>query len=207
MQQELDQLMALLGAWGYAGLGLAAVIEYLFPPFPGDTVALLGGAWAARDERSIILVHLILTVGSALGIAITWRLGRALASRISHAPEGSRLFGLEVAQIHRAQRLMREKGDWVLLSNRFLPTFRSVLFIAAGAAEVPLWRALALGLVSASVFNGILLAVGVAVGVNAEAIAAFFHQFRVASVTGLGVVVLLLVGRFLWQRLRAKSPP
>ncbi len=207
MQQDLDQLMEILGAWGYLALGAAALVEYLFPPFPGDTVALLGGAWAARDERSIILVHLILTLGSAVGIAITWRLGRALASRISLAPPGSRLLGLEVGQIHRAQRLMREKGDWVLLSNRFLPSFRSVLFVAAGAAEVPLWRALALGLVSAAVFNGILLAVGVMVGVNAERISDFFHQFRVASLTGLGVAALLVGGRFLWQRGRVKSPP
>lgn len=205
MQEELDQLMQLLGAWGYAGLGVAALIEYVFPPFPGDTVALLGGAWAARDDRSVLLVHLVLTLGSAVGIALTWRVGRALASRISRAPEGARLLGLEVARIQRAQRLMREKGDWVLLSNRFLPTFRSVLFLAAGAAEVPLWRALALGMVSAAVFNGILLAMGVMVGVNAEAIAAFFHQFRVASLTGLGVAVALLVVRFLWQRRRVKS--
>jgi membrane protein DedA with SNARE-associated domain len=207
VQEELDHLMELLGAWGYPGLGLAALVEYLFPPFPGDTVALLGGAWAARDDRSLILVHLILSLGSALGIVVTWRVGRALASRISHAPEGSRLLGLEVAQIHRAQRLMREKGDWVLLANRFLPTFRSVLFVAAGAAEVPLWRVLVLGIISAAAFNGILLAVGVMVGTNAEAIAEFFHQFRVASLTGLGVAALVLVGRFLWQRGRVKSPP
>jgi membrane protein DedA with SNARE-associated domain len=206
VQQELDHLMELLGAWGYPGLGLASLIEYLFPPFPGDTVSVLGGAWAAREDRSLLLVHLLLTFGSVVGITLTWRLGRGLAGKLRHAPPGSRLLGLEVANIHRAQALMRTKGDWVLLSNRFLPSFRSVLFIAAGAAEIPLWRALALGTISAAVFNGILLAVGVAVGTNAERIAEFFRHFRIASLVGIGLVVLLLLTRFLWRRGRAKSP-
>jgi membrane protein DedA with SNARE-associated domain len=205
VQSELDALMEWLGAWGYPGLGVAAFIEYLFPPFPGDTVTVLGGAWAAREDRSYVLVHLLLTLGSVVGMAVTWRLGRALAGSISRAPAGSRLFGLNIAQIHKAQALMRTRGDWVLLSNRFLPSFRSVLFIAAGAAEVPLWRTLLLGTISAATFNGILLAVGAALGNNAEKITQFFHQFRIASLSGLGVVVLLLGGRFLWRRGQAKS--
>lgn len=205
MQSELDALMEWLGAWGYPGLGVAAFVEYLFPPFPGDTVTVLGGAWAAREERSFVLVHLLLTLGGVVGMGLTWRLGRALGGKISRAPPGARLLGLEIAQIHKAQALMRSRGDWVLLSNRFLPSFRSVIFIAAGASEVPLWRTLVLGALSAAIFNGILLAVGAAVGDSAEEIAEFFHQFRIASLVGLGVVVLLVGGRFLWRRGQAKS--
>ncbi len=204
MQSELDHFMEMLGAWGYPGLGLAALIEYLFPPFPGDTVVVIGGAWAAREARSFLLVHLVLTLGSVLGMASTWRLGVALAGRIRHAPPGSRVFGLDVGRIHEAQRLMRKSGSWLLVSNRFLPSFRSVLFVAAGAAEVPLWKTLLLGTISAATFNGILLAVGAAVGANAEKIAQFFRQFRTVSMAGVALVVLLLLGRFLWRRRRAK---
>ncbi len=204
MQEELDHFMELLGAWGYPGLGLAALVEYLFPPFPGDTVVVLGGAWAARETRSFVLVHLVLTLGSVVGMATTWRLGRALAGRIRHAPPGARVFGLEVGRIQKAQLLMRKQGSWLLASNRFLPSFRTVLFVAAGAAEVPLWRTLLLGTLSAATFNGILLAVGAAVGDNAEKIAQFFRQFRTASMAGVALVVVLLLGRFLWRRHRAR---
>ncbi len=198
--------MELLGAWGYPGLGLAALIEYLFPPFPGDTVVVIGGAWAAREARSFVLVHLVLTLGSMVGMASTWRLGVALAGRIRHAAPGSRLFGLEVGRIQKAQLLMRRQGSWLLVSNRFLPSFRSVLFVAAGAAEVPLWKTLLLGTISAAAFNGILLAVGAAVGTNAEKIAQFFRQFRTFSIAAVTFVVVVLLGRFLWRRHRVKSP-
>jgi membrane protein DedA with SNARE-associated domain len=207
MPAGFDAFIQTLGAWGYPGLGLAALIEYVFPPFPGDTVVVLGGAWAEREYRSLLLVELVLTLGSVAGMALTWRLGRSLSERIRLAPEGSRLLGLQVGQIRKTQALMRDRGGWLLLANRFLPSFRSVLFVAAGAADVPLWRTLALGTVSAVLFNTLLLAVGVAVGDNAEAIADFLRTFRTASIIGVGVLALMFLGRFLWRRGRAQSHP
>lgn len=204
---DVDAFSELLGAWGYPSLGLAAFIEYVFPPFPGDTLVVLGGAWAAREDRSLALVHLLLTLGSVVGMGATWRLGKGLSGRIRLAPEGSRLLGLEVGQIRRAQALMRDRGGWLLISNRFLPSFRSVLFVAAGAADVPLWRTLLLGTISAAGFNAVLLSAGVAVGDNAEAIAEFLRTFRTASLVGITVVAAALLARFLWRRRRAKSRP
>ena len=207
MPSGFDAFIQTLGAWGYPGLGLAAFIEYVFPPFPGDTVVVLGGAWAEREYRSLVLVHLVLTLGSIAGMALTWRLGRSLSERIRLAPDGSRLLGLKVGQIRRAQALMRDRGGWLLVANRFLPSFRSVLFVAAGAADVPLWRTLALGTVSAGLFNALLLAVGVAVGDNAEAIAEFLRTFRTASIAGVAFLAVVFLGRFLWRRARAQSRP
>lgn len=202
---DVDAFAELLGAWGYPSLALAAFIEYVFPPFPGDTLVVLGGAWAAREDRSIALVHLLLTLGSVLGMAATWLLGKGLAGRIRLAPEGSRVLGLEVGQIRKAQTLMRARGGWLLIANRFLPSFRAVFFVAAGASDVPLSRTLLLGTISAAGFNAVLLAAGVAVGDNAEAIAAFLRTFRSASLFGVALVVIGLLARFLWQRRRAKS--
>lgn len=202
-----DAFIVTLGAWGYPGLGLAALIEYVFPPFPGDTIVVLGGAWCAGGERSLLLAHLVLTLGSVLGMAVTWRVGNALAERIRLAPEGSRLVGLKVGQIRKAQALMRTRSTWVLLANRFLPSFRSVLFVAAGASDVPLWRTLIFGTISAAAFNALLLGVGVALGDNAERIAAFLKSFRYLSIGVVAVLALLFLARFLWLRRRAALTP
>ena len=150
-------------------------------------------------------MHLVLTLGSVLGMAATWRLGKGLSGRIRHAPEGSRLLGLEVGQIRKAQTLMRTRGGWLLIANRFLPSFRAVLFVAAGAADVPLWRTLFLGTISAAAFNAVLLSAGVAIGDNAEKIADFLRTFRTASLIAVALVAMVLLARFLWQRRQAKS--
>ena len=112
------------------------------------------------------------------------------------------MVGLKVAQIRKGQRLMRTRSTWVLLANRFLPSFRSALFVAAGASDVPLWRTLLFGTISATAFNALLLGVGVAVGDNAEKIAAFLRDFRYLSIAVVAVLGVLFLARFLWRKRR-----
>jgi membrane protein DedA with SNARE-associated domain len=204
---ELDVVIRELGPWGYPLFGVAALLEYVFPPFPGDTVSVLGGAWAGRGERSVVLLHLALTLGSAVGIAAMWWVGKKIAAPLRAAPESGRLLGLPVLQIRKAQKLMHDRGSLLLLTNRFLPSFRSVLFIAAGASDFSLGKALLLGSISAAAFNAVLISVGLAIGDNAEAIAAFFTRFRLASFVVLAVVALGFLARFLFKRARAQSQP
>lgn len=207
MGENIDELMQAIGAWGYLGLGLAAIVEYLFPPFPGDTVTLLGGAWAARGDRSLLGVFLALCGGSLVGMTLMWRLGRSIGGKLGGWPDDHRVLGVQVAQLHRAQALMKSKGAWLLLVNRFLPSFRAVVFVAAGAAGYSWRQTMAPGLLSAAVFNAVLMAAGGAIGDNAEAIAAFFRTWRLVSFVVLGVIALALVGRFFWRRARAQSRP
>jgi membrane protein DedA with SNARE-associated domain len=206
MFAALDELIRALGPWGYPLFAVAALLEYVFPPFPGDSIVVLGGAWAARGERSQALLFVALMVGNLAGIAAMWRVGRAIAGPLRSAPEAGRLFGIKVSHLRRAQTAMREKGTMLLVANRFLPSFRSVLFLAAGASDVPLRRALTWGGLSAGLFNGLLVAVGAAVGNNAEAIAEFFRRFRLVSFGLLGVIGVVVLARFLLRRARAQSP-
>lgn len=205
MSEHLDSFIRSLGPWGYPVFLLAALIEYIFPPFPGDTVVVLGGAWAARGDRSLVLLAAMLTVGNIIGIAATWRLGRSLAARINTAKDGELVLGMKIEHIRKAQDLMRARGALLLVTNRFLPSFRAVIFLAAGASEVTLIKSLVLGTISALLFNALLVGVGYEIGDNAEAIAAFFSRFRIASFILLGVIAAIFLGRFLWKRARAHS--
>lgn len=205
MLETFDAWIRSVGPAGYAVLCLAALIEYVFPPFPGDTITLLGGAYAVRAGRSLALVVLVLTLGSAAGIIATWRAGLAVSGSVAALDADQRLFGLRVRHIRRAQELMRERGGWLLLVNRFLPSFRAVLFVAAGASGVPLSRALALGLVSALGWNVLLVAAGAALGANAEAIEGFLLSYRRVALLTLGAVALILTARFAWRRWRGRE--
>lgn len=205
MSEHIDSFIRSLGPWGYPVFLLAALIEYVFPPFPGDTIVVLGGAWVARGDRSIALLALMLTVGNIIGIAVTWRVGLAMASRIANAKDGETVLGLNIEIIRKAQDMMRTRGTLLLITNRFLPSFRAVLFFAAGASGVSLIRSLLLGTLSAIAFNTMLVGVGMAIGDNAEAIASFFSRFRIASFILLGVIAVIFLARFLWKRARAHS--
>ena len=64
-------------------LFLSAAIEYLFPPFQGDTVTLFGAFLVATREWSLALVLGAVTLGSLCGAAGDYWLGAWLARRDS----------------------------------------------------------------------------------------------------------------------------
>jgi membrane protein DedA with SNARE-associated domain len=200
MLEAFDALVRSVGPWGALLLGVAALLEYVVPPFPGDTVTLLGGAYVARGEHPFILVLGALVVFSLVGMAATWRLGRALGHRVDAAKEGPLAFGLTHEQVRRAQALMRTRGDWVLVLNRFMPSFRAVVFVAAGASGVPLPRVLALGSASALAWNGLLLVVGANVGANAEALEAWLSRYRTTALAFSVMALVAFLGWRWWKR-------
>lgn len=187
MVEYLDKLIVALGPFGLLILGLAAMVEYLVPPFPGDTITLLGGVYAARGQQPWPLVLIVVTAGSVAGAALTYEFGRWLARRFDAHPEWH-FFGLTHARLIDVQARMRRGGPWLLLINRFLPGIRGLIFVAAGAAHMPRANALFLGALSAVAYNGLVLGVGVAVGGNLERLSALVARYQ------WGVVGLFIIG-------------
>lgn len=206
MLEAFDELVRGLGSWGVLLLGLAALLEYVFPPFPGDTVTLLGGAYASRGDHPLWLVLVSLMAFSVGGMAAMWGLGRLLGKRLDVAKEGPLFFGITHEQLRRGQRVMRERGAWVLTLNRFMPSLRAMVFVAAGASGTPLSRVLLLGSISALAWNGLLLLVGAAVGVNADQLQAWLVRYRLIALGVSGVVVAVLLVRWVLRR-RQKAQP
>ncbi|MDX2014213.1 MAG: DedA family protein [Myxococcaceae bacterium] len=200
MLDAFDALVHSLGPWGALLLGVAALLEYVVPPFPGDSVTLLGGAYIARGEHPLVLVLAALLTFSLVGMAATWRVGLALGRRLDATKEGPLAFGLTHEQLQRGLEVMRTRGDWVLVLNRFMPSFRAMVFVAAGASGVPLPRVLALGSASALAWNVLLLAVGYNVGANAEALEAWLSRYRTVALAVSVAALVAFVGLRWWRR-------
>jgi membrane protein DedA with SNARE-associated domain len=204
MVEYLDKLIVSLGPLGLLILGLAALLEYLVPPFPGDTITLLGGVYAARGQQPWPLVLVVVTAGSVAGAALTYEFGKWLARRFDAHPEWH-FFGLTHARLEAVQQRMRRGGPWLLLINRFLPGIRGLIFVAAGAARMPRGNALLLGTVSALVYNGLVLGIGVAVGGNLERLEELMVRYQ-RAVLGLFIIgVVAVVVRTLARRRTAAT--
>ena len=74
MEELTRQIIELLSSGpstiGAVVLFITALIEYVFPPFPGDTVTLFGAFLAANGSWSVPLVFTAVTLGSASGSAL-----------------------------------------------------------------------------------------------------------------------------------------
>ena len=201
MIETLDHWIAAVGPLAFLALGLAAMIEYVFPPFPGDTILLLGGVYAARGDKPWWAVLAVITLGSVVGAAINYAIGIWLLGWFERRGEDKAFLGLTHKRFHAMQGQMRRRGTWLLLGNRFMPGIRGIIFFAAGAALLPLRRVLGLATISALAWNSLVLAVGIAVGGNAERLERLFARYQEGAV-GLLLVAALGAGVRFWLKRR-----
>jgi membrane protein DedA with SNARE-associated domain len=202
--ETLDAWLTAVGPYGTWLLAAAACLEYLVPPFPGDTLLLLGGIYAVRGAQNPWLVLLAMTLGGSAGAWLQSVLGRRLSLRVHSAPEGSTLLVSHGTLLSAVGRL-RATGTWLLLVNRFFPGIRAFAFVGAGLAEVPLGRALLFGFLSSLAWNGLVMGAGVAVGGNLEKLQALMGQYQRAAGFLVVVAAVGLALRWWTRRRRAGS--
>jgi membrane-associated protein len=196
---RLTDVVAHTGPFAPVVLLVASFIEYVFPPFPGDTIVLLGAWYAVHGTLSWPTAFLAVTAGAVCGAVVDWEIGRVLGARLEH---GSGLGRLDAARLARFEDSYRRWGAWLLLANRFLPGIRAFLFIAAGAAGIPLGRVVLLGAISAALWNVVLLAAGALVAKNLPELLALLSQYTHAVWGVLALVVTVLLARVVWKRRR-----
>jgi membrane-associated protein len=196
----IDFLSAGQSAAGLGTLFLSAMIEYVLPPFPGDTVTLFGAFLAAVEGWSVPLVFVAVTAGSVAGAALDYALGRRLGRAPVETLTGRkrRLRELAAPLIARFER----RGAAYLALNRFLPGIRALLFVAAGMARLPAWKVLAWGAASAALWNALIIAAGFAVGANWPRLLEWLRTYTAIAWIAVGLIVLALVARRLLRRKR-----
>lgn len=157
----LDDPVAAAVALPPLALGLfvfaSAFLEYLFPPYWGDTFVLLGFFLAGQGALAPATVFAAALAGGVMGSVATyglgWRYGMAVTRRLlpryRHLPSGKDPLAL-----------FQQYGLKMLLLNRFLPVIRGVMFYAAGALKLPLRPVVVYGTLSNLAFFGMLMWVG-----------------------------------------------
>jgi membrane protein DedA with SNARE-associated domain len=190
-------------------LGLSAMIEYIFPPFPGDTVTLFGALLVTRYNWSIVQMFAVVLLGSAVGAMTDFYVGVWMGRRY-HEGNFPRQPALR-RQIERVLAAFRRHGAIYVAINRFLPAVRAVFFVAAGVAGLRPGPVLFYALVSAAAWNALIIAVGYSVGANWGRILSLFRTYSIIAWGALGTLATVLVVRWIVRRRRARprsdAPP
>lgn len=208
----MEELFAWLqrseGPLGYFVLAVASAVEYVFPPFPGDAIALFGVVLAASAGYDIVAVYVALTVGALGGEMAAYWAGRWIAVRREHRTPRF-LRGQQARRaIDKAIARFERHGVAYLAINRFVPVLRAVVFVAAGMAKLPPAKVAGWGTLSAMMWNGLLIALGFAVGANYAELERWVSTYSHAALGALALVVAAIGLRALWSRRksRAKQP-
>lgn len=180
----------------------AAAIEYVFPPFWGDTLMLAGCAVAGLDRGTLVLVFGAAVLGSICGSMAAWwmgrRFGQASLKLLARSQRAQRLHA-------RAERLYHVHGSRVLALNRFLPGARAFFLPLAGMGNMCGRRVLLWSTVGNVLYCALIAVVGAVLASRAGSFAVIQGHFRqvmgVAAV--VAVLVLLVVALRSLQRARA----
>ncbi len=201
LRQSIETLAAMPLVTALSILFFSSLIEYVFPPFPGDTIAVAGAVLATVGGWGFAGVFVVLTAGSLVGAWLDYEFGRrALSARRIESMK--RMSGHQAA-VRRVEKGYRKWGPVFLVANRFLPGIRGFFFVAAGSASIPRGKVLLFAGISAAVWNVLLMVLGAAIGENLDTLASFLSSYLIAVWVALLVGAVFLVG--LWIRRRRAS--
>ena len=181
---------------GFALLAGSALLEYVFPPIPGDTITLFGAVLISGFGWSPVGIIAAILVGSMAGAMINFAVGRKLRARGKARPRIEKI----VARFER-------HGPSYLVINRFIPGVRAVALVAAGMSAMG-WRdALLYGGISVLLWNGLLIGLGAAAGANIDRLEGWFDDYTTGAWIALGSVAVLFIGWRLVRRWRRRRAP
>jgi len=151
--------------WYPVILGLTAMVETVFPPFPGDVIyiAFSGLGWNMRILP--VLLWLPGFAGCFLSTVLLDSVGRSPGlQKLEKLVTGtSRSNGTD-----RARRIISRHGSWVLVASRFIPGVRSLLVVVAASSGMKRSRVLISAGASAALWYMLMTAAGYFAGTGLE---------------------------------------
>lgn len=182
---------------------VSAMLEYVFPPFWGDSFMLLGFFLAGQGAVAPILILIAALVGSTLGAAIAYALGgRFGMNAIRRVIFRQRRFRTRLG----IRKFLLRFGEKVLVANRFLPVIRGLMLYAAGAMKLRFAPTMVYTGLSNLAWVVMLMAVGLLTAGSWEQILESFRQYnRLIGFAALAAVVGWLAF-LLWRHHRDPEP-
>lgn len=168
------------GEWSYVILFISSFVENIFPPFPGDSVVVLGAFFVGKQVLSFFPVYLSTVFGSTFGFYFYYLVGMKFGRRIFQNPSGK---WFSIKQLEKVEAWYDRYGYWIIATNRFLAGFRSVVALGAGIGKMEPHKVMALAFLSCAVWNGILIFGGIQIGKQWAKIVQYYQYI-------IGIIIL-----------------
>ncbi|MBX9927475.1 MAG: DedA family protein [Gemmatimonadaceae bacterium] len=184
----------------YLVLGVASVIENIFPPVPADVFVALGSFLAAQRGAALLPTVASIVIGSTIGALIVYFIARRLGAEWLHARlKKAGMAGYE----EKLTVAYGNYGTLALFVSRFVPGIRALVTPVAGALRVPVGRFFVVILVASSVWYGVIGGLAYKVGTDWEDVRTrITHLGRTVSLVAALVAVLLALGFVMLRRRR-----
>ncbi len=174
-----------IGGWMYLIIFGIAVFEStpVFGTFtPGTLFLLFFGFLVSVTDLSLPLCILLTTLGAVLGDGLGYLLGK-YGQRFFKEHKGL----LRISHLDMGRAFFNKHGGLSIFVGRFVGPIRPIVPLVAGATTMAWKRFLALNILSALFWSGLLISLGYFVGQKWQAVEKWLSNFSVL----LGVIVLI----------------
>jgi membrane-associated protein len=133
----IDTMLDKLGPFVYVGLFFFIFAETGLAVgffFPGDSLMVVAGLFAAAGKLNIAILLVSLFCASVLGDSTGYLTGKTMGKRI-FSREKSFIF--KPSRVEKAKKFFEKHGPKTIILARFVPIVRTFAPIVIGAAEMP----------------------------------------------------------------------
>ena len=137
-----DWILDLINSWGSFGVGLAMLLENVFPPIPSEVVMPAAGYAARQGDVSFVAVVIAGSIGSILGALFWYYIALAVGEErlLSWLGRWGAWVGVTRREADKALDWFNRHGSWVVLVGRLVPGVRTLISIPAGFAGMGLTK-------------------------------------------------------------------
>lgn len=173
-------------------------LENIFPPSPSDVILLFMGSLVSTSEHITFLsLSIISTIGSTLGFLVMYYLGYKFETRII---ESNRLKFITKDSLEKPTIWFNKYGYFIIVANRFLSGTRAVISFFAGVSKLDFKKTTILSLISAYIWNSILIYLGIIFANNLELVKEYISLYGKIVFPILLAIILIFSVRYLIKR-------
>ncbi|WP_194285155.1 DedA family protein [Corynebacterium stationis] len=194
MQGIIEWIIQLMEILGAPGVGIAILLENLFPPIPSEVVLPLAGFTISQGNLGFWPTFIWATAGSIVGAWALYGIGAWIgAERLRKIADWMWL--VEANDVDGALYWFDKYGPASVFFGRFIPGIRSLISIPAGIDRLnpikfTLWTA-----IGSAGWNATLIWLGMWLGQSYTLVADYIDQYStvVYALIALAIIVVLVL--------------
>ena len=206
MQSIIERIVGLMEVLGAPGVGIAILLENLFPPIPSEVVLPLAGFTVAQGSLNLVAVFIWSVLGSVIGAYILYGVGAWLGlERLRKIADWMWL--VRVSDVDKSMEFFHKHGKPSIFFGRLIPGIRSLISIPAGLDRMNLvmfglWTTLGSG-----IWNAILIYLGLKLGENWEQATVWADTYSKVIYGVLLLIILGFLAYFIRRALKERQEP
>jgi len=194
---NVPELIAFVGLTGMAIIVFAETGLFIGFFFPGDSLLVTAGIFAAHGDFNIVTLNVVLIVAAIAGNLVGYWTGRRAGTAL-YSRQDSRFF--KRRHLERTRDFYERHGGKTIVITRFMPIVRTFAPIVAGAAPMPFAR-----FATYNVVGAILWVVSLTVGGYTLGRVIPDIDSKIHIVVAIVIVLSFVPGIVSWLRNRSRT--